>query len=263
MSTIRRWASGFGVFLIYVFLFLPMVVLVALSFNNASRGTQWQGFTFSWYEKLSENQAILEALSRSLEIAVEATLLSAFLGLCVGISMSRTHGFRKTILQKLATLPIVLPEIVQGLSLLCFFVWLTIPLGEFSVVIAHTAFGTAYVATLVKARLTAMDPLLEEAAADLGATQSKILVKITLPQLWPAMVSGMLMVFTLSFDDFIVAFFTAGVGATTLPLKIYSMLKFGVSPEVNALSALILCASFLLVTMAFWNQNKRERKFEI
>jgi spermidine/putrescine transport system permease protein len=154
----------------------------------------------------------------------------------------------------------VLPEIVQGLSLLCFFVLLAVPLGKFSVVIAHTAFGTAYVATLVRARLVAMDPLLEEAASDLGAGQFRILTKITLPQLWPAMVSGMLMVFTLSFDDFSVAFFTAGVGATTLPLKIYSMLKFGVSPEVNALSALILCASFILVTVAFWNQSQRESK---
>ena len=112
-------------------------------------------------------------------------------------------------------------------------------------------------ATLVRARLTGLDPLLEEAASDLGADQTTILLKITLPQLWPAMVSGMLMVFTLSFDDFIISFFTAGVGATTLPLKIYSMLKFGVGPEVNALSVLILFVSFLLVTVAFWNQTKK------
>jgi len=244
---------------IYLFLFLPMVVLVILSFNSASRGVAWQGFTTSWYAKLLHNQAILEALSHSLEIALQATLLSGVIGLCVGMTLGRgTHW--KTGLSKIATLPIVLPEIVQGLSLLCFFVLLSIPLGKFSVVIAHTAFGTAYVATLVKARLAAMDPLLEEAASDLGAGQFRILRKITLPQLWPAMISGMLMVFTLSFDDFSVAFFTAGVGATTLPLKIYSMLKFGVSPEVNALSALILCASFLLVTVAFWNQYQRDSK---
>jgi spermidine/putrescine transport system permease protein len=249
-----------GVGLIYFFLFLPMGVLVVLSFNSAPRGVAWQGFTTAWYTKLLDDQAILEALSHSLEIAGQATVLSGLVGLCAGVTLARGSRRSKRGLNQLATLPIVLPEIVQGLSLLCFFVFLAVPLGKFSVVIAHTAFGSAYVATLVRARFLAMDPLLEEAAADLGAGQFKILTKITLPQLWPAMVSGMLMVFTLSFDDFSVAFFTAGVGATTLPLKIYSMLKFGVSPEVNALSALILFASFLLVTLAFWNQTNKENR---
>ena len=249
-----------GVTLIYLFLFLPMGVLVTLSFNAAPRGVAWKGFTTLWYSKLWDDQAILEALSHSLEIAGQATVLSGFIGLCAGITLARGSRLSKRGLNQLATLPIVLPEIVQGLSLLCFFVFLAVPLGKFSVVIAHTAFGSAYVATLVRARFLAMDPLLEEAAADLGAGQFKILAKITLPQLWPAMVSGMLMVFTLSFDDFSVAFFTAGVGATTLPLKIYSMLKFGVSPEVNALSALILFASLILVTLAFWNQTTKENR---
>jgi spermidine/putrescine transport system permease protein len=253
-----KFLQKLGVLLIYLFLFLPMGVLVVLSFNSAPRGAAWQGFTTHWYSKLLEDKAILEALSHSLEIAIEATILSGIIGLCVGMTLGRGSERSRKGLSKIATLPIVLPEIVQGLSLLCFFVLLSIPLGIFSVVIAHTAFGTAYVATLVRARLAAMDSLLEEAAADLGAGQILILRKVTLPQLWPAMVSGMLMVFTLSFDDFSVAFFTAGVGATTLPLKIYSMLKFGVSPEVNALSALILCTSFILVTFAFWNQMKKE-----
>jgi spermidine/putrescine transport system permease protein len=255
-----RLFQKIGVGVIYAFLFLPMFVLVSLSFNAAPRGVAWQGFTTVWYSKLLQDSAILEALSHSLEIAMEATVLSGLIGLCAGITLARGSRRSRKGLQKLATLPIVFPEIVQGLSLLCFFVFLGVPVGKFSVVIAHTAFGTAYVATLVRARFLAMDPLLEEAASDLGAGHFKILTKITLPQLWPAMVSGMLMVFTLSFDDFSVAFFTAGVGATTLPLKIYSMLKFGVSPEVNALSALILCASFALVTLAFWNQTKKASK---
>jgi spermidine/putrescine transport system permease protein len=251
-----RWLERLGVGAIYVFLFLPMLVLVALSFNSAPRGAAWQGFTTDWYFKLLNNQSILEALARSLEIALCASVASAVLGVCVGMALVRGKGKRRFILQRLATLPILLPDIVLGLSLLCFFVWLAIPLGQMSVIIAHTAFGTAYVATLVRARLAGMDPLLEEAGADLGADQWTILFKITLPQLWPAVISGMLMVFTLSFDDFSVAFFTAGVGATTLPLKIYSMLKFGVSPEVNALSVIILAASFVLVTTAFWNQRR-------
>ena len=251
-----KWVSKIFVFVIYLFLFFPMLVLVVLSFNSAVRGVAWQGFTLQWYSKLFEDQVILEALSHSLEVAVQATILSGIIGLCIGFSMTRGTPLSTKFFQKFGTLPIVLPDIVQGLSLLCFFVFLSIPLGLTSVVIAHTSFGSAYVATLVRARLATIDPLLEEAAADLGATQRTTFLKITLPQLWPALLSGMLMVFTLSFDDFSVAFFTAGVGATTLPLKIYSMLKFGVSPEVNALSALILCTSLFLVTIAFWNQKK-------
>lgn len=237
-----------------------MIVLVILSFNRASRGATWEGFTVQWYSKLLEDQAILQALQNSIEIAFGATIISAVMGVCVGMSVVRGSLFSKKVMGRFATLPIVLPEVVQGLSLLCFFVWLAIPLGKVSVMIAHAAFGTAYVAALVKARLHSMDPLLEEAAADLGAGGFRTFFKVTLPQLKSSLVSGMLMVFTLSFDDFIVAFFTAGVGATTLPLKIYSMLKFGVGPEVNALSALILCTSLILVTFAFWNQNIRASK---
>ena len=246
--------------LIYLFLFLPMGVLTVLSFNSARRGAKWEGFTLDWYAKLFRDESILEALTRSLEVALYASVLSGFVGLCAGISLARSSGRKQFILQRLATLPIVLPEVVQGLSLLAFFVWLAVPLGLGTIVLAHTAFGSAYVATLVRARMAGLDPLLEEAGADLGADQWAILLKITLPQLWPAMVSGMLMVFTLSFDDFIISFFTAGVGATTLPLKIYSMLKFGVGPEVNALSVLILFVSFCLVTLAFWNQTKKSAR---
>ncbi|MCC6277140.1 MAG: ABC transporter permease [Oligoflexia bacterium] len=253
----KRLLEGLGVFLIYGFLFLPMVVLVTLSFNKAPRGITWEGFTLDWYSKLLNDQGILDALNNSLEIAFWTTVLSSLIGVAVGITKVRVPGWRGLGISKLASLPILLPEIVQGLSLLCFFVLFAIPLGKFTVVISHASFGSAYVATLVRARLKAMDPLLEEAAADLGAHERAVFIKITLPQLWPAVISGALMVFTLSFDDFIVSFFTAGVGATTLPLKIYSMLKFGVTPEVNALSALILVVSLLLVTVAFWHQRTK------
>ncbi len=243
--------------LVYIFLFLPMVVLVVLSFNTAPRGAVWQGFTFAWYKKLFLNQAILDALATSLEVAVQATAMSLLLGLCVGIISVRGRKRERDVLRHVSTLPIVFPEIVQGLSLLCFFVLIGIPLGKFSIVVAHCAFGSAYVATLVRSRLISIDPLLEEAAADLGAGPWKIIFDILIPQLWPALISGMLMVFTLSFDDFIISFFTSGAGATVLPLKIYSMLKFGVSPEVNALCALILMTSFFLVSLAFWTQSRK------
>lgn len=243
--------------LVYAFLFLPMVVLVVLSFNTAPRGAVWQGFTLSWYHKLIQNQAILDSLATSLEVAVQATAMSLFLGLCVGIISVRGRKRERVFLRHTSTLPIIFPEIVQGLSLLCFFVLIGIPLGKLSIVVAHCAFGSAYVCTLVRSRLLAIDPLLEEAASDLGAGPWTIILEILIPQLWPALLSGMLMVFTLSFDDFIISFFTSGAGATVLPLKIYSMLKFGVSPEVNALCALILMTSFFLVSLAFWAQNRK------
>ncbi len=249
--------SAFFVFLVYAFLFLPMMVLVALSFNSASHGAVWEGFTFSWYNKLFSDQAILDALAISLEVAVQTTILSVIFGVSIALTIARGRHWQRPILKKASTLPIVFPEIVQGLSLLCFFVLIGLPLGKISVIIAHCSFGAAYVSSLVGTRLLAIDPLLEEAAADLGAGRWTIFFKILLPELWPAILSGMLMVFTLSFDDFIISFFTAGAGTTILPLKIYSMLKFGVSPEVNALSALILLASLLLVSLAFWNQQRK------
>lgn len=251
-----KWLERLGIAAVYGFLFVPMIVLVSLSFNSAKHGAKWQGFTFDWYSRLLDNGSILDALSTSLEIAGSAALLSGLLGLCLGLNLEKRPD---RALNQIAQVPSTLPDIMTGLSLLMYFVALGIPLGRISVILAHTSFGTAYVANLVRARVKALDPLLEDAAADLGAKPFEIFFKVTLPQLLPALVAGMLMTFTLSFDDFSIAFFTAGVGATTLPLKIYSMLKFGVTPEVNALSALILMASLIMVSISFWMQKKEVR----
>ncbi len=245
------WLGASFSLLLYGFLFLPMLVLIIMSFNIADSGAEWLGFTFNWYLKLLDNESILESLYNSFFIAFFATWISGFLGLALGMSMSRSHIKGKSLLKKIANLPIVFPDIVIALALLAFFDFIRLPLGKFSVVIAHASFGAAYVAAQVRSRLHAMDALLEEAASDLGASELKTFMQITLPQLKPALISGMLMVFTLSFDDFIIAFFTAGVDATTLPMKIYSMLKFGVIPEVNALSSLILMGSVLFVSLAY------------
>ncbi len=247
MTRFINYSSYVFVFFLYVFLFAPIVVLVMFSFNNASSLAVWSGFSTRWYHELTNDISILEALTNSIEIAFSATILSAALGLCVGLSP-------KHVFKKLPLLPIVLPDIVQGLSLLCFFIWLSVPLGKISVILAHASFGSAYVATLVRSRVKVIDPNLKEAASDLGAKPWAIFFKITLPQLMPAVISGMLIVFTMSFDDFSVAFFTAGIGAGTLPLKIYSMLKFGVTPVVNALSSLIVMTSVILMTLAFFNR---------
>jgi spermidine/putrescine transport system permease protein len=232
---------------VFVFLYAPMIVLVVLSFNSAKRGSEWAGFTLDWYSKLFNNPPILESFQTSIEIAVLAAALSCLLGLCVGYTSQRGSKRSKPTMMMGIYLPIVLPEIVIGLSLLSFFVWLGIPMGRTSIVLAHASFGTAYVATLVRNRLLGLEPMLEDAAKDLGATDSQVFFKVIFPQLIAPLMAGAVMVFTLSFDDYIVSFFMAGVGVTTLPLKVYSMLKFGVTPEINALCALILCMSIFLV----------------
>ncbi|MGE3973819.1 MAG: ABC transporter permease [Bdellovibrionales bacterium] len=251
-----------GVFLVYLFLFSPMIVLVILSFNSAERGAAWLSFTTHWYEKLFSNEDILMAFATSVRVAFSAGALSLIFGTSVAISWARGPKFFRQALGFFVYLPIMLPDVVIGLSLLSFFVLLSLPLGELTVVLAHTAFGTAYVSTLVRTRLLAMDPLVEDAARDLGASQSKVFFRILVPQMWTTLISGFLMVFTLSFDDFIISFFTAGVGVTTLPLKVYSMLKFGVTPEINALCAFILCLSIVLVFSSFLFQNRRLQKHE-
>lgn len=245
----KSLGSKFFIGCVYGFMFLPIVVLIAFSFNNASSLAEWQGFSLQWYGKLLDDQEILGALVNSLEIAFCATVLSAVLGTALA------HA-RHQFLKKLPLIPIVLPDIVAGISLLCFFMWVGLPLGKLSVILAHASFGTAYVATLVRSRMKLLDPLLNDAAADLGASPVTAFLRVRLPQLFPAILSGMLIVFTMSFDDFSIAFFTAGIGAGTLPLKIYSLLKFGVTPVINALSSLILLASLILVGLALWNQSE-------
>ncbi len=239
--------STLFVSLVFLFLYSPIIVLVVLSFNSARRGAEWAGFTLDWYQKLFNDAVILESFQVSLEIAFWAAALSCLLGLCVGYTSQRGSNRSRPPMLMGIYLPIVLPEIVIGLSLLSFFVWVGIPLGKTSVILAHASFGTAYVATLVRNRLMGLEAVLEDAAKDLGATDSQIFFKVIFPQLISPLFAGALMVFTLSFDDFIVSFFMAGVGVTTLPLKVYSMLKFGVTPEINALCALILCMSVVLV----------------
>jgi spermidine/putrescine transport system permease protein len=195
-------------------------------------------------------------------VAILTGALSGVLGLAVGWSLVRGPKALKVPLGGAVALPILLPDVLLGVSLLCFLVWVGFPLGRVSIVLGHCTFGTAYVAVLVRSRMAALDPLLEDAATDLGAGRAHTFLNVTLPQLLPALASGVLIAFTLSFDDFIISFFTAGVGATTLPLKIYSMLKFGVSPEVNALSVLILAVSLALVPLAFWLQFGKNRRHE-
>lgn len=233
--------------LIYFFLFAPIAILVIFSFNSSKLNFVWQGFTLHWYWKLLSNEAILNAFKNSLIVAILTTLLSTVIGTMLAFALVRYDFRGKAILNNTIFLPVIIPEIIQGISLLVFFVWIGMQLGISTIVIAHTAFCISFVAIVVKARLHGLDRTLEEAAMDLGANKIQTFLKITLPLTMPGIIAGALLAFTLSLDDFVITFFTAGVGSTTLPLKIYSMIKFGITPEINAISTILLLVSILLM----------------
>lgn len=246
------WFTALG----YLFLYLPICVLVAFSFNTSRFSVQWQQFTFKWYAKLLQDPLILDALYNSIIVAVVAMILSTIIGTLTAYGLFRYHFRGKSIFDGILFLPIVTPEIVVGISLVVFFVAIHVNLGLITIIIAHTAFDIPFVMLIVRARLQGMDRALEEAAMDLGADELTTFFKVTIPQLKPGIIAAALLAFTLSFDDFVITFFVAGVGSTTLPLKIYSMVRLGVSPKINALSALIVLFSIILITIADRFQRK-------
>jgi spermidine/putrescine transport system permease protein len=231
----------------YAFLYLPLVIVVVYSFNDSRLNAEWVGFTLDWYRKLFNNQEMLVAAGNSLVIGVSASLVSTVLGTMAGMAM---HRYRLRVLPVLVLMPIAIPEILMGVSLLIFFVLLNFTLGLLSVALAHIAFCVGFVAIVVRARLAGMDESLTEAARDCGATPWLAFRYVTLPLIMPGVIAGALMAFTLSIDDFVITFFTAGAGTTTLPLQIYSMIKIAVTPEVNAVSTLLMLVTLMLIVAA-------------
>jgi spermidine/putrescine transport system permease protein len=258
----------FNAVLAYTFLYLPIVMLVLFSFSSSRYASIWGGFSLEWYAKLFHNPVLSQALANSLLIAVATTLIATVLGTLAALGLERFTNRREASHYDAAlTLPILVPDIVQGIALLLFFVlvfnslervfnWRP-TLGRTTVTIAHTAFAISYVAVVVRARLSGRQKSLEEAAMDLGANEWQVFWQITLPLIWPGVLSGGLLAFTLSLDEFVLTFFTSGAGATTLPIQVWSMVKRGVTPEINALSTLMLVASMVLVTLSVVLQRRR------
>ena len=241
----------------YVFLYGPIASVVVYSFNASRLVTVWGGFSTRWYGELLRNEAIQRAALVSLEIALSAATGALVLGTLAGYALQRYRRFRgRALFGTLATAPLVMPEVITGLSLLLLFValeqWVGWPEGRGipTIVIAHITLGTAYVAVVVEARLAAFDRSLEEAALDLGAPPFKVFLVITLPLIAPALAAGWLLAFTLSLDDLVIASFTSGPSATTLPMVIFSSVRLGVSPQINALASLFLITVAVLVTLA-------------
>jgi spermidine/putrescine transport system permease protein len=261
--SIGRWVLTFHGMMSYVFLYAPILILIVFSFNASKfASASWKGFTLKWYGQLFHNEAIGAALKNSLIISTSSTLISVIFGTMVSLAMERYKFRGKLAFDALLYLPIIIPDIAMAVMLLLFFVMVKMPLGRYTVIISHIAFNISFVAIVVRARLSQLDGSLEEAAQDLYANNWETFRRVTLPLLMPGILGGGLLAFTLSLDDFVITFFTSGPGATTLPLRIYSMVKLGVTPEINALSSVMMFASVIFVCLSFFLQRGGDGKVE-
>ena len=250
----------------FVFLYAPILTLVAFSFNDSRRNIVWRGFTWKYYEKAWNNDSLIEAFTNSLSIAFFSTVISTILGTMVAVMLWRFRFPFKGIYEGAMALPIVIPEICMGIAMLVFFArvgWptgLPWPLNLSAIIIAHISFSFPFVAVVVRARLVNFNRELEEAGKDLGASEWQIFRDILLPYLRPGIVAGALLAFTLSLDDFVITFFTSGPDTITFPVKVYSMVRFSVTPEVNAASTVLILITVVLTSVALWVQNRNSDK---
>ena len=255
----RRWWMRLVLVLGFAFLYFPIVSLIAFSFNDSKRNITWRGFTLKYYEKALANDSLHQALLNSLVVAGATTVLATILGAMLGLSLYRYRFRGKGAFESWLVLPIVVPEICLGVAMLAFFAALDIRLGLLTIILSHVAFSIPFVAVVVRARMASLDPALEEAARDLGAGEWRTFRDVTLAHMMPGVVAGALLAATLSLDDFVITFFTSGPGSTTLPLKIYSMVRFSVTPEVNAASTVLIALTLALTLAAVAVQARWRR----
>lgn len=244
---------------VFLFLYVPISAVVVFSFNSGEQTAVWQGFTFDWYAALFEDAALWRACRNSLIIAGAATLIATVIGTATALAIERYRFRLRAALVRCLYLPIIMPDIVLAIALLTFYVQARMPLGLTSVIIAHGVFNIAYVTIVVRARLQGYDNSVEDAALDLGATEWQTFWRITLPLIAPGIIGGAMLAFTLSIDDFVITFFTAGVGWTTLSVHIYSLLKFGITPKINAISTMLLVNSIGFILLFLWFREKGAR----
>jgi putrescine transport system permease protein len=265
MSHGRPWFRIASLALGYLFLYLPIVLLVAFSFNKSRLVTVWGGFSTHWYGALFRNQQILDAAWLSIRVGALSATLAVVLGTLAGMALTRFGPFKgRTLLSGMTAAPLVMPEVITGLSMLLLFVTMEQLIGwpqgrgMTTIVIAHVTFTMAFVAVIVQSRLTQMDDSLEEAAFDLGARPAKVFFVITLPIILPALISGWLLAFTLSLDDLVITSFVAGPGSSTLPMVVFSKVRLGVSPDINALATIMISIVAIGVVIAgFWMRRQQ------
>jgi len=257
MSGGRSWFRMLALVLGFAFLYIPIVSLVVFSFNESRLVTVWGGFSTKWYGALLDNQQIIGAALLSLRIAAISATIAVVLGTLTGMALARFGPFRgRTLLSGMATAPLVMPEVITGLSLLLLFVTLEQLTGwpegrgMTTIILAHVTFAMAFVTVIIQSRLAQFDESLEEAAQDLGARPAKVFFLVTLPIIFPALLSGWLLAFTLSLDDLVIASFVAGPGSSTLPMVVFSKVRLGVSPDINALATILITVVAIGVAVA-------------
>ena len=239
-----------------IFLYAPILLLLIFSFNVARFSSMWEGWTLHWYGQIVADSTLWTATQNSLLVGINSTLMALGLGISAAIVLESDRWKGTRILDGIVVLPLVIPEIMMGVALLLFFVITGMPLGLFTITIGHCVFSLPLVTVIIRTRLRKLDPQLVEAAHDLGATHWQAFRHITFPLLRPAIISAALMAFTVSLDDFVVTFFIAGPGSTTLPLHVFSMIRTGVSPAINALSALLVTISMIFISLSLVLQRR-------
>jgi spermidine/putrescine transport system permease protein len=250
------WLRVFAA-LSYVYIYLPILILIIFSFNTQRINVRWEGFTLQWYSQLFKDHEVLLATRNTLMIAFVSTVVATIIGTLAALSLQRYRFPGYTIAESTLYVPVIIPEVVMGISLLAFFAMVGITLGLGTITLAHIAFNIPFVALVVRARLHGFDKSIEEASMDLGANELTTFWRVTLPTIMPGVLSGALLAFTLSLDDYVITYFTAGPGSTTLPLRIFSMVRFAVTPEVNALSTLWVLTVFVILLAGQIAQRRR------
>ncbi len=244
-------------FLVYLYIYIPIIILIVFSFNNQKLNIRWMGFTTHWYEVLFRDDQVQLATRNTLIVAVVSTLVATIIGTLAALAMQRYRFPGYDASEALMYIPIVIPEVVMGISLLVFFVLMNFRLGLFTITLSHIAFNIPFVALVVRARLHGYDYAIDEAAMDLGANEATTFWRVTLPTIMPGILSGAMLALTLSLDDYVITYFTAGPGSTTLPLRVFSMVRFMVTPEVNALSTIWVLTVFVVLLIGQIVQSRR------
>lgn len=257
LEYLRRWPLQAWLVMVGIFLYAPLLTLMAFSFNDSKRNIVWKGFTFKYYEKVLHNDSLITAFGNSLTIAAISTLISVILGAMAALLLWRFRFSGKTVLDGAMALPIVVPEICMGVAMLVFFAkvmpWpsgLPWPLNLGAIIISHVSFSFPFVAVVARARLASFNREMEEAAKDLGAGEFMTIRDVLIPHMQPSLIAGALLAFTLSLDDFVITFFTSGPDTVTFPVKVYSMVRFSVTPEVNAASTILIVFTVILTALA-------------
>lgn len=241
----------------YLYIYLPIIILMVFSFNTMKMNLRWQGFTLQWYGVLFHDQQVILAARNTLIIAVVSTTVATIVGTLAALAMHRYRFPGYTVSETVMYIPIVIPEVVMGISLLVLFVMANFTLGLVTITISHIAFNIPFVALVVRARLHGYDNAIDEAAMDLGANEMTTFWRVTLPTIMPGVLSGAMLALTLSLDDYVITYFTAGPGSTTLPLRVFSMVRFMVTPEVNALSTIWVLMVFLILLAGQVAQSRK------